>query len=132
MTRILAAVLLLLLAVVRAAGGVVLILRGPAAVDSDLVGPGIGRALGLGLLAVGVLAIAAAVGLIRRRRWGGAVAIATTLLFVFDGAINGYLLFGRPGAGGTAANLIAAVGIVALVLLARRSGDLDASNPQGS
>ena len=131
MTRILAAVLLLLLAVVRAAGGVVLILRGPAAVDSDLVGPGIGRVLGLGLLAVGVLAIAAAVGLLRRRRWGGAVAIATTLLFVIDGAINGYLLLGRPGAGGTVANLIAAVGIVVLVWLARRNGDLKPNTQRG-
>lgn len=124
MARIIAAALLAIVAVARGIGGVVLAVRGPIAVDSDLIGQGAARMLGLGLLVVSVLALVAALGLIRKHRWAAPVAIVAPLAFVVDGALNGYLLFGQPGARGTAVNIGAAGAIIGFVLLAKRRGEL--------
>lgn len=119
MARITAAVLLALLAGARGVGGGLLMLRGPKTVDSTLIGFDAARWLGLGLLIIAFAALAASYGLVRRTRWGGMLAMVVPVLFVFDGALNGYMLFGRPGDGGTIVNLIAAVIILTAVLIAR-------------
>ena len=129
MVRVISVILLLLLGAARELGGVVLALRGPNAVDSDLADPNLAdpnlaRILGLGLAVVGVLVFVAAYGLAKRLPWGFSMTIAALVIFVLDGALNGYFLFGSPGQGGAIANLIAAVVIVGCVVLARSRGEL--------
>jgi len=124
MARIIAVALLVIVAVARGIGSVVLAVRGPTAADSDLIGQGTALILSLGLLVVSVLALVAAIGLIRKQKWAAPFALVAPLAFVVDGALNGYLLFGKPGAGGTAVNVVAAGAIIGFVLLAKRRGEL--------
>ncbi len=124
MARIISAVLLSLLGIARGAGGLVLAMRGPQSVESTLVDPPIARVLGIGLLVVALLAIVAAIGLLKRRPWATNIAFAAPVVFVLDGALNGYLLFGKPGAGGTIVNVVAAVTIIGFVLLAKKRREL--------
>lgn len=124
MARIAAAVLLILLGLARGIGGIVLAMGKPQPLESALVGPSVARVLGMGLLVVALLAFVAAIGLFARRVWAPTVALVAPTLFVLDGALNGYLLFGKPGAGGTLGNVFVAVAIIGFVLLARRRGEL--------
>lgn len=114
-----AGALMAALGLVRGAGGLALVLRGPALDPAIRVGAGAAALVGGVLLLLGLLLLVAAIGVLRRARrfwWLGLVA---TLAFVVDGLINGLVLYGRPGAGGTAANLIAAALIVAGLILGR-------------
>jgi len=114
-----AGALMLALGFVRGGGGLALLLRGPALDPAIRAGAGTTALLGGALLLLGLLLLVAAIGVLRRARrfwWLGLVA---TLAFVIDGLINGLVLYGRPGAGGTAANLVAAALIVAGLILGR-------------
>lgn len=124
MTKTISAVLLILLGVARGIGGVLLAVNGPRTVESMLVSDTTAQFLGLGLVVVCVLTFVAAYGLMKTRSWAFNFSIVTLVLFVLDGALNGYLLFGRPGAGGTFVNIIVAVVIVSLIGLARKKGEL--------
>jgi hypothetical protein len=75
--------------------------------------------LGAGLLLVAGLALAAAVALWRRSPAGPGLVAAALVLFLADGALDGWVLFGRPGNRGTAGSAIAAAVIGALVWLGR-------------
>jgi len=114
----LGAVLMALLGLARAAGGIILLTRGPAA-DPRIhaSGPTV-AAIGAGLLILGTILLVAAVGVFLRRRLFWRIGIACTIAFVIDGAINGMLLYGKPGDSGTVANVI----VAALILLCLRSG----------
>lgn len=120
----LGSVLLIILGLARGAGGLVLTVQGPAAVDSSRVSMATAKLLGLGLLVIGVLAVVAAVGVIRRRPHALGFAITVLFLFLLDGALNGYLLFGHPGDRGTAVNLVAAVTIGGLLWAGNRATGL--------
>ena len=102
------AVSMLLLGLARGLGGALLLARGPDLDPDILAGAAAARAVGLGLLAVAALEIVAAIGVLRRRLWGWRLGIGATLLFVLDGLVNGTVLYGRPGDGGTVANVVAA------------------------
>jgi hypothetical protein len=124
LTRI-GAGLLAALGVARGIGGLVLARSGSAAVDSARVSHDTARLLGAGLLLVAVLAVIAALRLWRGRPGAFALAVVSLIVFVLDGLLNGTLLFGRPMAGGTGGNLLAAVGI-GLVLGFGARGDTSA------
>lgn len=124
MARVISIVLLCLLGLARGAGGIHLALRGPDTVESAVAGIATARALGIGLIFVGVLALIAAVGLQGRRTWAPWLSIMVPLLFVLDGVMNGLLLFGGPGMGGTVVNVVVAAAIVGVVLLAKTRGEL--------
>jgi len=114
-----AAALMAALGFVRGGGGLALVLRGPALDPAIRAGSGATALVGGALLLLGLLLLVAAVGVFRRARrfwWLGLVA---TIAFVVDGLINGLVLYGRPGAGGTAANLVAAILILACLALGR-------------
>ena len=107
------------LGVVRGAGGLALVLEGPA-LDPDIqASAGAASLVGGVLLALGLLLVVAAVGVFRRLRAFWMLGIVATLAFVVDGAINGLLLYGRPGAGGSVANLAAAALIIGSLVLGR-------------
>ncbi len=115
-----AALLLLVLGIARGTGGVVLALWGSSPGDTLRIGPDAMLALGAGLTAVGVISVVASIGLMRRRAWGWVLGILALVLFVADGLVNGYLLFGRPGDRGTMVNLAAAALILICLLRGRR------------
>jgi hypothetical protein len=113
------ALLLLVLGLARAAGGVVLVVSGGSAVESQRVGLETARALGAGLILVGAVAVVASLGVMRCRAWGWGLGILALVLFVADGLLNGYLLFGRPGDRGTIVNVAAAALILTFLLRGR-------------
>lgn len=105
--------LMLLLGLARGAGGVVLLLRGAAADPGIQARGSIVAVLGALLAVLGIGLVAAAVGVLRRSRRAWLWGLYLVLAFVADGALNGYVLYGRPGDAGTAVNALAA----ALILL---------------
>ena len=112
----LGAVLMALLGLARAAGGIVLLARGAAA-DPDIhATDSTVTAVGAVLLALGLILLGAAAGVFLRRRLYWRIGIACTVAFVVDGAINGALLYGKPGDQGTVVNLLVAAIIVAYLL----------------
>jgi len=107
------------LGVVRGVGGLALLLRGPALDPNIRASAGATALLGGVLLVLGLLLVVAALGVFRGLCGYWRLGLIATAAFVVDGAINGLLLYGRLGAGGTVANLVAAVLIIAALLLGR-------------
>ena len=113
------AVLMAMLGLARAAGGLVLLTRGAAA-DPDIHASGSTvAAVGAVLVALGLILVAAAIGVHRRRPLFWRAGIACTIAFVIDGAINGALLYGKPGDQGTVVNVFVAAIIVAYLFRGR-------------
>lgn len=107
-----------LLGAVRGAGGGLLLLRGPAldpAINAPM--PAV-RLVGVFLVLIGVAEIIAAIGVFQLKRPGWNLGIAATVAFVIDGLVNGYVLYGAPGAG-TMLNLLVAVVIIGALLIGR-------------
>jgi hypothetical protein len=115
-----ASALLLLLGLARGAGGVILALRGPSVVGSTRIPPFIAGVLGLDLVFIAALAIVAAFRLFSRRPQALTFVLIVLLAFLAGGALNGYLLFGRPADGGTMVNLAAAAAIGTLAWIGER------------
>jgi hypothetical protein len=109
---LLASILLLLLGLARGAGGLVLLRQGSPAVDSNRISQQTVSLLGFGLLLIALGAIVASVGIMRRRVWGWRLGMIVPVIFVLDGALNGFLLFGKPGDRGTIINVVAALLII--------------------
>lgn len=103
------------LGVARGIGGLVLARGGGAVAGSERVSADTALLLALGLFAVAVLAVVAALRLWLGRPHALTLALASLTLFVVGGLVNGALLFGAPLAGGTAANLLAALAIGVLL-----------------
>ncbi len=114
-----AAALMAALGVVRGAGGLALLLEGPALDPNIRAGATATALLGAVLLGLGLLLVVAAIGVFRRLRGFWLLGILAAPAFVVDGTINGFVLYGRPGAGGTVANLAAAGLIIGSLLLGR-------------
>ena len=104
-----------------------LLVQGPEAVDSTRVSPGIAGLLGAGLLLVAFGALIAGVGVLRMRPWAWRLSWVIPIVFVLDGALNGYLLFGRPGDRGTVVNIIFAGLIFGALWLGRGAQPPDGS-----
>jgi hypothetical protein len=118
---IIAAVLMIILGLARGIGGIVLLLEGKSTLPDIKTNETVLIFLAVGLIIIGVMEIITAVGiyLLKKKFW--LLGIIITVLFVIDGAINGYFLFGRPGAQGTVVNLIAAIIIITFLLLSKKS-----------
>ena len=124
------AVLMILLGVARGSGGAILLLRGPATDSGIRASPSSALFLGMLLLVIALGLVVVAIGVLRgsRRGWlGGAWLV---IAFVLDGMLNGYVLYGRPGAGGTLANL--AVAALILLCLYFGRGALDGRIPRAA
>ena len=118
---IIATILMIILGLARGIGGIVLLLQGKSTLPDVKTNETVLIFLAVGLIIIGVMEIITAVGiyLLKKKYW--MLGIIITVLFVIDGAINGYFLFGRPGAQGTVVNLIAAIIIIAFLLLSKKS-----------
>lgn len=82
-------------------------------------------ALGLGLLAVGVLCLVAGVLVWRAHRAGPLAVLIALLAFLVGGFINGTVLYGQPRVGGVLGNLVYAVIVTILLQRAQRGGRRD-------
>lgn len=116
---IIGGILMMLLGLARGAGGLVLLVRGPAADSKIVATSSTAGVLGAMLLVLGLALVAAAIGVLRRQRLYWLIGILCTVLFVVDGAINGALLYGSPGAGGTAVNVLAAALILVCLFVGK-------------
>jgi hypothetical protein len=113
------AVLAILLGLVRAAGGVALLATGPGLDPAIRAAPSATAIVGSVLLLLGAALVVAGIGLLGRRPSAWPWTIAGLVAFVIDGAVNGWVLYGRPGDGGTLANAVAAT-LIATILFAGR------------
>jgi hypothetical protein len=113
-------ILMILLGLARGAGGVTLLAKGQSTLPDIQAAPGTTKVLALVLLLIGAAEIVAGIGVIARKRRFWTFGIIATVAFVLDGAINGWLLFGRPGDRGTIMN-VAAAALILLCLLRGRS-----------
>lgn len=118
--RGIAGVLLVALGIARGLGGTLLLLHGRATDPGIIAPPGTVAAVGIGLVAVGLLAIGSGVLALLGNRAAVPAGVAVTTLFLVEAAWNGRLLFGSPRLLGTAINLVTALLIVGLLLLGRK------------
>ena len=114
-----AGILLMILAVVRAAGGVALFVHGPNLAGTDRITMETARILGGGLVAVALVAAIASLGCMRRRRWAWMLGFVALALFVLDAALNGLLIYGRPGERGTIVNVLWAGLVIGFLIRGR-------------
>ncbi len=107
-----ASALLTLTGLFRGAGGISLLVRGNR-LDTGIpltASPLEVRLVAAGLLAVCALLIYASVRLVfRRTAVSRDICLVSLLLFLADGVLNGYLLFGHPLATGQTINIAAAL-----------------------
>ena len=114
-----AGALMVLVGLARGAGGVALLARGGAADPAIKAGGAAVVAAAMSLLLLGALLVAAGVGVLRRKRAAWVIGAVGTVAFVLGGAVNGTVLYGRPGGGGTALNVLAAAAIIGGLLAGR-------------
>ena len=112
-------ILMALLGLLRGAGGVALLARGAAADERIHASGATVLAAGLTLVVLGLALVGAAVGVLRRNRLAWLAGVLLTLAFVMGGVLNGMALYGKPGAGGTVANVAAAALIIGCLWLGR-------------
>ena len=70
-------------------------------------------------MALGVILALAAIGVFRFNYQFWLIGVFSTVAFVIGGAINGYVLYGRPGDWGTIINAFVAIIILAFLLPGR-------------
>jgi hypothetical protein len=118
---IIGAVLMILLGLARGIGGIILLIQGKATLSNIKTDETVLIFLSIGLILIGIFEIISAVGIyyLKRKYWF--LGIVVTVLFVIDGTINGYFLFGKPDDQGTAVNLIAGIIIITFLLLGKKS-----------
>lgn len=120
-TLIVGSLLMILLGLARGLGGIVLLLQGKTVLPDIKTNETVLIFLAIGLILIGIFEVISAVGVyfLKRKYWF--LGIVITILFVIDGAINGYFLFGKPGDQGTVINAVAAIIIITLLLLGKKS-----------
>ncbi len=114
-----AAILMILLGLARGLGGIILLLQGKSTLPEIKTSETVLVFLAAGLILIGTLEIISAIGIFFLKRIYWFMGLVVTLLFVIDGVVNGYFLFGKPGEGGTLINLAAAAVIISFLLIVR-------------
>ena len=118
-----ASIIMMLVGVLRAFGGIALLKKGNQ-LNTEI--PIIASEMqifivAIGLLTIGVLLVSAAINLVRnnsKRSWN--ICWFTLLIFLLDGLLNGFLLFGQPLDQGQKINLIAIILVGILLLVGKR------------
>jgi hypothetical protein len=111
---------MILLGAARGVGGVLLLYRGSALDPAIRASDAAASAVGAGLAFLGAALVVAGVGILRGSALSLRLGALFTLLFAVDGAVNGYVLYGRPGEGGTVVNVVVALLILASLSHGRR------------
>ncbi len=125
---VIGSILMVLLGLARSMGGAIILMQGQRALPPELLlsrpappSPQTIMILGLILTLIGLLEVVAGVGVFQLRRRFWTLGIVTTIAFVIDGAINGWLLFGKPGDQGTMVNLLVAGVIISCLIIGRQA-----------
>ncbi|HEX9971443.1 MAG TPA: hypothetical protein VGD14_05170 [bacterium] len=98
-----------------------LLIQGKNTLPNIIASDNIIQILASGLILIGLFEIISAIGVLRFRRIFWILGIVVTIIFVIDGAINGYFLFGKPGDQGTIVNSITAILIISCLLIGRKA-----------
>jgi hypothetical protein len=109
---IIGGVLMACLGLARGAGGMILLMRGSTADPAIQATGTVVQLVGAFLLLLGLALVVSSAGVLVRRPVFWLAGIICTIAFVVDGAINGYLLYGKPGDKGTVVNVIVAALVV--------------------
>jgi hypothetical protein len=118
---ILGSALIILVGLGRGFGGVVLLATAQAPVGDLAVATGHLALMGGALLLVAVLCVWSGVAVLLGKPGGVRVGLVAMALFVIDGAVNGFVLYGAPRPIGLIGNLLVAAIIAALLLRGRLS-----------
>ncbi len=118
---IIGSILMILLGLARGIGGLVLLLQGSETLPGIQSNETVLIFLAAILILIGITEIIAAIGVFLLRKGYIFLGIVTTIIFVIDGAVNGYFLFGKPGGQGTIVNIIAAAIIISFLLAGKKS-----------
>lgn len=113
--------LMIILGAARGLGGIFLLIQGKTTFPNIQSSETVLVFLAIGLILIGIFEIISAIGILQLKRKYWLIGIIVTILFVIDGGINGYFLFGKPGEQGTLVNVIAAVIIITLLLMGKKS-----------
>ena len=116
-TILITVVLMILLGLARGLGGVVLIMDGKSVYPETTASPNALVILGIILLVICISEIVAAVGIYALNNKYRIFGFVATILFFIDGLLNGYVIFGSPQGGGTAANSVYALIIIAFLVM---------------
>lgn len=116
-----ASLLMVILALARGSGGVILLLKGKNVLPEIMIEDSTIRILAIGLLIIGITELVSAIGVYFLKRIYWIIGIITSALFVIDGVINGYFIYGEPGAMGTTVNLVFGSLILLFLYLARNT-----------
>jgi len=114
-------VMMILLGLARGIGGIILLLQGTNTLSNITASEITIRMLAIGLIVIGILEIISAIGILRLKRFFWLSGIAVSVVFVLDGAVNGYFLFGKPGDVGTFVNIIVAAVIIICLFTGRKA-----------
>lgn len=120
-----ASLLMIILALTRGSGGVILLMKGKNIFPDIVISDSTLYLLAAGLLFIGIVELISAVGIYLLKRSYRVIGIITTVLFVFDGAINGYFLYGKPDGMGTTVNIVFAILIILFLYIAKNNFEAD-------
>lgn len=121
---IIASVFMIIVGLFRGIGGLLLILNGKGVTDdpSDLLPVRMFSLVAIGLIIVFIFfAVAAYLTLSRKDNVGWVLSWIAIVIFLLDGVINGFILFGKPRFQGQLINIIASLLIAIPLILAKTS-----------
>ena len=118
---IIAVLLMIILGLARGIGGIILLIQGKSTLSNIKTNETVLIYLAIGLILIGIFEVISAVGIyfLKRKFWS--LGVFVTVLFVIDGMINGYFLFGKPGDQGTIINLFFAIIIIIFLFKGKKS-----------
>ncbi|MGA7613684.1 MAG: hypothetical protein WBX15_00760 [Thermoanaerobaculia bacterium] len=108
-----AGILLFLLAIARGIGGIVLLRMTSGAVSEFTASPAALRLVSGGLLLVSLVLAMSGIALLLAWRRARLLGLAALVLFVADGLVNGWVLYGAPRLSGVILNVTYALVVAA-------------------
>jgi len=124
--------LMIILAIARFIGGLVLIIEGTnLELDQRMIASSNeAKMVGIGLILVSIILVRSAIGMLKSNYFYWKIGLFAIILFILDGLINGFILFGQPLEKGTIINITASVIIVLAMLIGRKSFIFEKYSPQ--
>ena len=107
----------------RALGGIILLLKGNnIEVDRVIIASSTEIVfIGFGLIIIVIMFLVSAIGIFKKKYLYWKLGIITSVLFIIDGAINGFLLFDQPLETGTIINIAVSILIIISLYLGKNS-----------
>jgi len=112
---------MIILGLARGIGGIILLIQGKSTLPNIKTNETVLIFLAIVLIIIGIFEVISAIGIyyLKKKYW--VLGVFVTALFVIDGMINGYFLFGKPGDQGTIINIFVAIVIITFLLIGKKS-----------